>query len=95
MNERFNEEECEKEFKKWYEAHGSVGYGPMERHPFKAAWDHQQERIQALEEVLKMLSNGMCWCDFAIGHPLMKDHSNLCKLAKDALSQQDKQGGVV
>lgn len=41
-----------------------------------------------LHEALKGLSHSKqepCFCDVAVGHPLMSDHSTACKFAQEAL----------
>jgi len=40
-----------------------------------------------LETALKAVRRGKdCWCDMAIGHPLMNRHSRGCLLARKALN---------
>lgn len=34
-------------------------------------------------EMLDLLKRGECWCGMSIGHPLIRDHSEGCKLAKE------------
>lgn len=47
----------------------------------KAAW---QERDRA-RAALRGLQHGDCWCQMAIGNPMVKRHSSACVAAAEAL----------
>lgn len=35
-----------------------------------------------LRMALELLKRGSCWCEMAIGNPMVKNHSEGCKLAQ-------------
>ena len=45
----------------------------------------------ALMEALKLLKRGTCWCEMAIGHPLVNQHSLVCQ-ATSALLPTKSEG---
>ena len=54
-------------------------------------WETQHEEAEAeiikLREALEALKRGDCWCEMAIGNPMVKDHSAACKLASAVLEE--------
>lgn len=50
----------------------------------KANDELEKERV-TLRNALLAIQRGDCFCEVAIGNPMMKDHSEACKLAKAAL----------
>ena len=44
----------------------------------------------ALVEALKLLKRGTCWCEMAIGHPLVNQHSLGCQAARELLSTKSE-----
>ena len=46
------------------------------------------ERIvenQELKQALRLLKRGSCWCEMAICNPMVKEHSEGCKLAQQLM----------
>lgn len=70
-----------------------------------AALDELTERCEAMSEALALLKRGDCWCEMAIGHPLLKNHSKGCviaqnldahiKLRKDLLAEFHQRGDEI
>ncbi len=53
------------------------------------------KQIKKLEEMLLSLATedhymGLCWCDLAIGHPLMSDHTDTCKKIREHFKQKNE-----
>ena len=47
-----------------------------------AVADNYRGRILVTQAVLMGLKRGDCWCQMAIGNPMIREHSQWCKLAK-------------
>jgi hypothetical protein len=41
-------------------------------------------------EALKALSRGNCWCEMAIGNPLVNHHSGACERVRGVIERYDK-----
>lgn len=46
----------------------------------------QPREAKALVALLRLQRSLNCWCDMAIGHPLVKEHSEACRQAQDAVA---------
>lgn len=49
------------------------------------------ELVEALKELNRSSGKG-CWCEMAIGNPMVKDHSKGCLMAKQALKRAEEAG---
>ena len=43
------------------------------------------DAVAELVQVIKGLKRGSCWCEMAIGNPMVSSHSEKCKAAREAV----------
>lgn len=56
----------------------------------RCKWCELQRRLKVAEDTVMALSyfhKGECWCEVAIGNPMYRDHTDICKQACAALAE--------
>lgn len=48
-----------------------------------------EARVKQMEEALRGVMRGDCWCEMAVGNPMVKNHAPQCRAARAALSSPD------
>ena len=50
-----------------------------EQHARKAL----HHEVVKLRDIIWALRRGACWCEMAVGNPMVKEHSSACRAAKN------------
>ncbi len=62
-----------------------IAYGP--EHDYYGDFDNEECAFPEAVKIIFELRIGSCWCPVAIGNPMYKDHTLVCKSASKFLNE--------